>query len=160
MAQAYPLLCLSIPGLDMQDWKRFCRLSLSRRIRPRNGILVARRIGRSFICGLVAYRCEVDLAAGRMLQAEHLAVADILDTRPIILALMHALSALGRAQNCSRIHILAAEAEPLAVALQSIVRQTESETYIDRLICVCFTAASQPAPPLDPDQSEDRSGCV
>lgn len=107
--EAWPLVHLALPGVDLAAWRRAARrrAASGKPGRPRTGILVARRGIRRQICGMVWYRSEVDLALGRILRARHLLAVDILDVTPIITALLNQLGPIAKALNCTTIRLAA-----------------------------------------------------
>lgn len=105
ISDAFPIMHLVMPGLDLQAWQRFARASLhTSRDRPA-GILIARRSIRRHVCGLVCYRMETDLAYGRIIAARHLIAADILNNHTIMLLLVRHLARMARASFCTGVHI-------------------------------------------------------
>jgi hypothetical protein len=103
---AYPLVHLAFPALDLPAWRRFARLALGHRRGKMGGILVARRAGRRHISGLICYRREPDLVLGQVLRARDLIAIDIVDTGSIVLALISGLRSHARACGCSSVHLM------------------------------------------------------
>jgi hypothetical protein len=105
ISDAFPMMHLVMPKLDLQSWQRFARFTLhTSRNRPA-GILIVRRSARRHICGLVCYRLAVDPTYGRIIQACHLTGIDILNPRPIVLLLLQHLGVLARSNGCTTVHI-------------------------------------------------------
>lgn len=108
---AFPIVHLVMPALDLQAWLRFARSSLHSSRGQLAGILVVRRRARRHISGLVCYRLEVGLGCGRIIQARNLIGIDILDPRPIISILIRHLEQLARINRCTAVHIRAEEGD-------------------------------------------------
>ena len=114
ISDAFPIMHLVMPKLDLQAWRRFARFTLqTSRDRPA-GILIVRRSTRHHICGLVCYRLEADLMHGRIIQARSLIGIDILDPRPIILLLIQHMGRLAQSNGCTAVHIRIPDGESAA----------------------------------------------
>ncbi|HQT66816.1 MAG: hypothetical protein B7Z78_02250 [Rhodospirillales bacterium 20-60-12] len=105
----FPLVKLVAPSVDLQAWRRFALSALDRRRGTLAGVLTARRISRHHFSGMVCYRRELTLLDGQIMQIRNLMAIDILDTKPIILALMHFLGSLAQSGGCLKLHILVPE---------------------------------------------------
>ena len=103
---AYPLIREALPGLDLAGWMRFVRQTTAARRTGRAGIIVARRIGRPYPCGLFCYRVDHDLEQGRVLVAEHFVAVDLLEPAAVLAALVGALDALGARLGCNAVRSL------------------------------------------------------
>ncbi len=99
----FPLIREAIPGLTLPAWLRFVRQIGAVRPMGHAGIVVARRVGRTFPCGLFCYRVEQDLERGRVLTADHFVAVDLLDPSAVLDALVHELEALGARLGCAAI---------------------------------------------------------
>jgi hypothetical protein len=99
----YPLIREAIPGLDLAAWLKFARQHTAARRSAHNGIMVARRAGRAFPCGLFCYRVDQDLERGRVLIAEHFVAVDLLDPQAVLAALVEELEALGKRLGCAAV---------------------------------------------------------
>jgi hypothetical protein len=137
---AYPLVRLAVPTLDLPAWRRFARLALDRRRGTLAGILVAKRPARRHICGLVCYRREPDLILGQVMQARNLIAIDILDTRSIVLALVSGLRALARANGCSSVHLMMPDTEFAASLLPDLIARLDRRSALDRWVDVTFSS--------------------
>ncbi len=121
ISDAFPMMHLVMPKLDLQAWRRFARFTLkTSRERPA-GILIVRRSARHYICGLVCYRLEADMACGRIIQARNLIGIDILNPRPIILLLVRHLGLLAQSNGCKAVHIRIPNGESVATLLPGLL---------------------------------------
>ena len=121
ISDAFPIVHLVMPKLDLQAWQRFAQSSLhTSRDRPA-GILIARRRARRHISGLVCYRLEADLTCGRIIQAGNLIGIDILDPRPIILLLIRHLGRLAQLNGCTAVHIRIPDGDSAATFLLGLL---------------------------------------
>ncbi len=99
----YPLIREAIPTLQLATWLRFTRQVAATRPAGHAGIVVARRTGRLFPCGLFCYRVERDLEHGQVLTADHFVAMDLLDPTAVLDALVNALQDLGAQLGCSAV---------------------------------------------------------
>lgn len=99
----YPLIREVIPSLDLNGWLRFVRQLTSPRRATQAGIVAARRVGRTYPCGLFVYRVEQDLERGRVLVAEHFVAVDLLDPDAVLRSLVTELESLGKRLGCSAV---------------------------------------------------------
>jgi hypothetical protein len=136
---AYPLVHLAVPTLDLPAWRRFTRLALDRRRGTLAGILVARRTARRHICGLVCYRREPDMIFGQVLQARNLIAIDILDTQSIVLALISSLRSLANANGCSSVHLMMPDTEFAALLLPNLIAGLDRRFVFNRWVDVTFS---------------------
>ena len=136
---AYPLVHLAVPTLDLPAWLRFARLALDRRRGTLAGILVARRTARRHICGLVCYRREPDMIFGQVLQARNLIAIDILDTQSIVLALISSLRSLANANGCSSVHLMMPDTEFAALLLPNLIARLDRRFVFNRWVDVTFS---------------------
>lgn len=137
---AYPLVHLAVPTLDLPAWRRFARLALDRRRGSLAGILVAKRAARRHICGLVCYRREPDLILGQVIRARNLIAIDILDTQSIILALISNLRSLARANGCSSVHLMMPDSEFATSLLPDLIAHLDRRSAFNRWVDVTFSA--------------------
>jgi hypothetical protein len=137
---AYPLVHLAVPALDLAAWRRFARLALDGRRGARSGILVAKRAARRHICGLVCYRREPDLILGQVIQACNLIAIDLLDTQSIILALVSGLRSLARANSCSSVHLTMPDNEFAAAAFRDTIARLDRRPAVNHFVDVTFAA--------------------
>lgn len=135
ISDAFPLMHLVMPELDLQAWQRFARSSLQTSRGWPAGILTVRRSIRRHICGLVCYRLEADLTRGRVIQARNLIGIDILNPRPIILLLTRHLEQLALSNGCTAVHIRIPDgqwaATPLPALLDGEGLQTQLRCLLD-----------------------------
>lgn len=99
----FPLIREAIPTLDLSAWLRFARQVTTGRPAAPAGIVVAKRTGRSFPCGLFCYRVEQDLERGRTLTADHFVAVDLLEPAAVLDALVHELDALAARLRCTAV---------------------------------------------------------
>jgi hypothetical protein len=99
----YPLIREAVPGLSLPAWLRFARPLTTARKAGHAGIMAARRVGRTYPCGLFCYRVDHDLERGRVLIAEHFVAIDLLDPRAVLAALVTELEALGKRLGCTAV---------------------------------------------------------
>jgi hypothetical protein len=102
----FPLLREAIPGLQLQSWLRFARRVTAARRAGHSGIMVVRRTPRPMPCGLFLWRRDEDLAHGAVLVAEHLVAIDLLDTEPVMAALVAELERLAQRLGCGGIRTM------------------------------------------------------
>jgi hypothetical protein len=102
----YPLIREAVPGLDLAAWLKFARQLTAPRKSAQSGIVVARRAGRPFPCGLFCYRVDNDLERGRVLSAEHFVAVDLLEPDAVLAALVAELEALGKRMGCTAVRSL------------------------------------------------------
>lgn len=114
----FPLLREAIPGLLLPAWLRFARRMTSPARAGKSGIMVVRRAPRPMPCGLFLWRREEDLAHGAVLVAEHLVAIDLLDTEPVMAALVAELERLARRLGCGGIRTMVIRPDaPIATRL-------------------------------------------
>lgn len=102
-AAVFPLVREAAPGLTLKAWLRFARGHANPRRTGHEGIMVIRRRPRPHPCGLFVYRREQDLSHGPILVAEHVVAVDVLDTAPVMQALLHEMENLARRLDCTAI---------------------------------------------------------
>jgi len=137
---AYPLVRLAVPTLDLAAWRRFARLALDGRRGARTGILVAKRLSRRHICGLICYRREPDLILGQVIQACNLIAIDLFDPQSIVLALVSSLRSLARANGCSSVHLMMPDTEFAASALRDLIAGLDRRSAVNHWVDVTFSA--------------------
>jgi hypothetical protein len=114
----FPLLREAIPGLQLQAWLRFARRVTAARRTGHSGIMVVRRTPRPMPCGLFLWRRDEDLAHGAVLVAEHLVAIDLLDTDPVMTALVMELERLAQRLGCGGIRTMVIRPDaPIATSL-------------------------------------------
>ena len=102
----YPLVREAVPTLDLAAWLRFARQLTGPRRAGQCGIVVARREGRPFPCGLFCYRVEDDLKLGKVLVADHFVAVDLLEPAAVLAALVEQLDSLGKRLGCQAVRSL------------------------------------------------------
>ena len=111
----YPLIREAVPTLDLPGWLRFARQLTGPRRTGQSGIVVARREGRAFPCGLFCYRVEDDLTLGKVLMADHFVAVDLLDPGAVLAALVAELELLAERLGCQAVRSLAHGGTPSVV---------------------------------------------
>ncbi|MDE2581134.1 MAG: hypothetical protein KGL52_05830 [Rhodospirillales bacterium] len=106
---AYPLVREVAPSLGRTAWRRYARRAIGGGAASGRGIMVARRAGRAFPCGLFCYQKERDLSRGDVLVASHFIALDILDARPVLSALVGELEAMAPRLGCTAVRVAVAE---------------------------------------------------
>jgi hypothetical protein len=104
---AYTLVFHTDPAIDFAAWKRLVRPMLRLAPSARQGVMIARRTGQRFPCGLVWYRRERDLGHGPVLWAEHFIAMDLLDPTPVVAALVKELEDLAQRLGCKVVRSVA-----------------------------------------------------
>jgi hypothetical protein len=138
IGEAFPLMHLVMPKLDLQAWQHFARFALDSRRGRLAGILIARRTARRHICGLVCYRLEADFSSGRFIQARNLIGIDILDPRPIISVLISKLARVAQANGCTAVHVSIPEGEVAASHLPDLLIRHELQNRVQQIMNVEF----------------------
>jgi len=90
----------AIPGLNLRAWLRFARRAADPKRASREGIIVVVRAPRTMPCGLFVYRKEAELGHGSVLVAEHFVAVDLLDSEPVMQALIAELDLLAKRRGC------------------------------------------------------------
>ena len=125
----YPLVREVVRRIELREWLRFARDIASPRHAGRSGIVVARRVGQRFPCGLFCYRTEPDLQHGMVLVADYFVALDILDAKPIAEVLVSELAAVARRCGCEAIRsVLRNGSDDISAGLLSAGYRPESET--------------------------------
>lgn len=100
---AYPLIREALPSLDLAEWLRFTRHTLTARRSGRAGIIAVRRANRPYPCGLFCYRVDQDLEQGKVLIAEHFVAVDLVEPAAVLAALVAELDRLGARLGCNAV---------------------------------------------------------
>ena len=111
-ATVYPLVREALPGLTLKAWLHFARRHVRAR-RGAGGILLERRTARAHPSGLIVSRRDHDLTHGPILVAEHLVAVDVLDSGPVLRALLAEMDALARRLGCNAIRTVLVGPEQL-----------------------------------------------
>jgi hypothetical protein len=138
ISDAYGCANLSMPGLDARMWRRYA-LDVVKHSKKKSGILVIRRMTRAHICGLVSYRCEIDLHAGPVLQAYDLSAIDMLDPKPILSALLDSLTGLAHRSHCGMIRIVLPDREQDRTSLFAMLTQLRQHLVLEPRFDVDWT---------------------
>lgn len=131
----YPLIRETVPTLDLPSWLRFARqLTGSRRV-GQCGIIVARREGRTFPCGLFCFRVEEDLKLGRTLVADHFVAVDLLEPGAVVAALVEELEGLAKRLGCQAVRsVVHGGASEVADELRAAGHQPEAALLLKELL--------------------------
>ncbi len=130
----YPLIREVAPGLDLAGWLRLARRMIGPRRGGRSGIMVARRDGRAYPCGLFCYRREQDLDGAAVLVADHFVALDILDAKPVLASLVGALDELAVRLECTSVQsTVRTGAQEVAALLSGAGHQREAEMLTKRI---------------------------
>ncbi|MDE8350004.1 MAG: hypothetical protein POG74_11075 [Acidocella sp.] len=131
IVSAYPLIRLLAPTLDLKAWKRQAGKAIDQRSRGAKGILVARAVQRQYVCGMVWYRSEFDLAKGKFLRANNLIALDLLDSQQIIASLVFALGEVAWQQHCRCVKLVVPQASVLSDILHHVVKDLAPDPEIE-----------------------------
>jgi len=127
---AYPLLRQAVPGLTLGAWLRMAPRVANPKRRGETGIVIARRQGRPFPCGLFCYRMSRDLEHGAVLVADCFVGLDIVGPEDVLQALIAELDALARRLRCKAVHSVVRNGWPeLARGLSAAGHRPESATF-------------------------------
>lgn len=111
VGQAFPVVQAAAPDVTLEQWRAFATNPPGE-----NGMgLVGVFNEQDYIVGLFAYRREPHLQHGRILRICHLAAVDLVDSEPVLQALLQAIEDQAKAQDCSAI-LMATPASYLKVA--------------------------------------------
>ena len=102
----FPLVREAIPGLNLRAWLRFARRAADPKRAGRDGIIVVVRAPRTMPGGLFVYRKEAELGHGSVLVAEHFVAVDLLDSAPVMQALIAELDLLAKRLCCGAIRTM------------------------------------------------------
>lgn len=100
-ALVFPLIREIAPSLTLAAWLRQSKRLTSARIRSHFGVMTAIRLGRPFPIGLLCYRRHTDVVRGQVLTAEYVVAMELLDQRPVVMAMVAALEARARELGCA-----------------------------------------------------------
>jgi hypothetical protein len=155
----YPLIREALPDLDLAAWMRLARRLTDPRRATQSGILVVRRDVRRYPCGLFHYHKEQDLQYGQVLVANHFVALDLLDQRPVAMALADALERLALTLECKAIrsvlHAGSADmARELTLAGHTLEGATLCKTLFGQPVADSapfpFLITEEPDDPADP----------
>lgn len=103
--QAFPLIQVLAPGLDVDRWRAFAHAMIpdGAPIPAPTGIISIQN-GHGYIHGLFSYACTQDLCHGTVLAVENVIVLDLFDMAGAAVTLVGAVDRLAAALGCSAIH--------------------------------------------------------
>ncbi len=96
---AYALIHSVAPDVSLAAWMRFARRAAHPRNAGRSGIIVVRG-AKSYPVGLACYRIDRDLGAASILTAHHFVALELLEARPVTMALVKGLDVLAIEHGC------------------------------------------------------------
>ncbi len=130
----FPLIREASPAVALPRWLSYVRTVTSGRLAGQAGVVVARRVGRAYPCGLFCYRVENELERGRVLTADHFVAVDLLDPAAVLDALVRELEALGVRQGCSAVRgVVHGTQTELAGGLSAAGHALEASLFVRRL---------------------------
>jgi hypothetical protein len=131
----YPLIREAVPTLDLSTWLRFARQLTGPRRAGQCGIVVARRQGRAYPCGLFCYQVANDLSLGKVLIADHFVAVDLLDPGAVLTALVEELDALAKRLGCQAVRSLVHSGAPdVAGGLYAAGHRPEASLLLKTLL--------------------------
>ena len=144
VAQCFPLVHLTAPGITAGAWQDFAEGHMAQGHPEPNGILAAEKLG-GCIVGLAVYSFDRDPLQGRTLLVKNLIAHDYFASgrRQVEHALITAVETLARGKNCRAVHVLmpAASVQPRPNGFHDAL---ESEGH--RLFGLSYC---KPLPPVD-----------
>jgi len=150
----YPLIREAVPGLELAAWLRFARQLTSGRRSGQAGIVVARRTGRTFPCGLFCFRVDQDLERGKVLIAEHFVAVDLLDPAAVLAALVQELERLAQRLGCRAVRSLVHGGEAVVTGgLAAAGHETQGSLLFKPILDRLPAVSSGRALGTDPDLS-------
>jgi hypothetical protein len=143
IAQAYPLLQLTLPDLTLADWTKFAGHHLAGSKSTEGGILTVVD-ERGFILGLLDYTIDRELLHGRTLMVKNFVALDFLDTsrKDIAKVLIQAMEKLADQRGCSAIHTLVqqSDTEPPQTWIMELL---ESHGHKPKRVNLCKTLPAE-----------------
>jgi hypothetical protein len=102
--QALPLIQATWPGADLAAWRSFVRFFNDRAAAKDAGVLTLRDAA-DCICGVLAYRLDRDLRAGRMLAVPLFTAVDLINSPRTVRALLDAAEMRAAELGCVGVQI-------------------------------------------------------
>ncbi len=103
VAQAFPLIQIAFPAVNLEDWRAFALPPASAQNHTDGGIITVVN-EQGYIVGLCCYRVAQDFQHGNVLMAEHFLTLDLFDQKAVVHALADAAESLARERRCTAIH--------------------------------------------------------
>lgn len=104
--QAFPIVRLGAPALNLEDWRIFCSNALSNRnLQSEFQDVIVATSPRGYIHGLGIVSVNNHIIHGRLLDVSILVVASAVNSSSAAHDLLSYLKILGRAKKCERIRI-------------------------------------------------------
>lgn len=107
VAQAFPLVQSAIPGLTLEDWRRYARQLEARRgaATPYEAGIVTIQSEQGYIHGLFSYVVEPDLRHSRVLSIENFVALDLVEREAAAAAVFKAMEEVAANLDCRAIHV-------------------------------------------------------
>jgi hypothetical protein len=102
--QAFPLIQATWPGAELSAWRSFVRFFNDRNMGEHAGVLAVRDPSGA-ICGILAYRLDRDLRAGRMLAVQLFTAVDLANSPRTVQVLLDAAEARAVDLGCAGVQI-------------------------------------------------------
>jgi hypothetical protein len=133
VAQAFPLIQATWPSAELGAWQSFVRFFNDRTMGEHTGVLAVRDPSGS-ICGILAYRLDRDLRAGRMLAVQLFTAVDLANSPRTVRALLDAAEARAAALGCAGVQIrLYGDQSGLASRLRRLGLSCEGDLFWKRI---------------------------
>jgi hypothetical protein len=129
--QAYPLVSLVAPTLDLDGWRALCQNVAERRVYcpDLNDVVVAMN-PRGYIQGLCVTTIRDHPIDGRLLDVPIVVITSAADEPGVASDILAYLSDLGRAENCASIRIWTSEREEWSRRLVRHERRTWDHGFL------------------------------
>jgi hypothetical protein len=101
---AYPLIQATWPGAELGAWQSFVQFFNDRNMGEHAGVLAVRDPSAA-ICGILAYRLDRDLRAGRMLAVQLFTAVDLANSPRTVQALLDAAEVRAAELGCAGVQI-------------------------------------------------------
>ena len=127
--QAFPLIQATWPGADLNAWQGFVRFFNDRAAAKDAGVLSLRDPA-GYICGVLAYRLDRDLRAGRMLAVPLFTAVDLINSPRTVGALLNVAEMRATELGCTGVQIrLYADQSRLASRLRLLGLSSEGGLF-------------------------------
>ena len=107
---AFPIISAVVPDMTLADWLRWARRAVTARSSGRNG-LIAVRAAAGHLVGLCIYRVLPGWSQQRSLVVDYLIALDIVDTVPVVDALLDGLERIAERSGCRTIQAALRQAD-------------------------------------------------
>jgi hypothetical protein len=127
--QAFPLIQATWPGADLTAWRSFVQFFNDRTMAGYAGVLAVRDPASS-ICGVLAYRLDRDLRAGRLLAVQLFTAVDLINSPRTVRALLDAAEGRASELQCAGVQIrLYRDQTGLASRLRALGLSSEGSLF-------------------------------